>query len=67
MAALANADIAAGKTPTVDDLYQRASGRDRIAKAKAANGSISGSGGGTAAAGASHDGSINSIVSNLVG
>ena len=66
MAELANADIAAGKTPTVDDLYHRASGRDIIAKAKAANGSISGSGGGSGG-GAPHDDSINSIVSGLMG
>ena len=64
MAALATADIAAGKTPTVDDLYHRASGRERVAKARAASGSISGAGGG---GGASHDDSINSIVSGLMG
>ena len=66
MAELANADIAAGKTPTVDDLYHRASGRERIAKAKAASGSISGAGGGNAGGGP-HDDSINSIVSGLMG
>ena len=67
MAALATADIAAGKKPTVDDLYHRASGRDHIARAKAASGSISGAGGGTGGAGASRNDSIKSIVSDLMG
>ena len=65
MAELATADIAAGKTPTVDDLYHRASGRDRVAKARAASSSISGSG--TGGADAPRNDDIKSIVSNLMG
>ena len=66
MATLALADVSAGKKPTVDDLYQRASGRDRVAKAKAANGSISGSGGGTGGVGPRDD-SIKSLLSYAMG
>ena len=66
MAALAKADVSAGKQPTVDDLYHRASGRERIAKAKAANGSISGSGGDNGGGGPRDD-SIHSIVSYAMG
>ena len=65
MAALASADVAAGKTPAVDDLYYRASGRERIAKARAASSSISGSGGGGGHA-PGYD-SVKSIVSGLMG
>ena len=65
MAELAHADIAAGKNPTVEDLYNRASGRDRVAKAKAASGSISGSGGG--GANGPRDDSVKAILSNLMG
>ena len=68
MAEMAAADIAAGKKPTVEDLYHRASGRERerIAKAKAANGSISGSGGGSGG-GAPRDDSVASIVARMMG
>ena len=66
MAELATAEVAAGKTPTVDDLYHRASGRERIAKAKAASGSISGAGGGSGGDGPRDD-SVKSIVSGIMG
>ena len=65
MAELATADQAAGKTPTVDDLYHRASGRDRVAKARAASSSISGSG--TGGADAPRNDSVKSIVTGIMG
>ena len=65
MAELASADQAAGKAPTVEDLYNRASGRDRVAKARAASSSISGSGSG--GADAPRNDSVKSIVTALMG
>ena len=65
MAELASADQAAGMAPTVEDLYYRASGRERIAKARAASSSISGSGSG--GADAPRNDSIKAIVTDLMG
>ena len=64
MAELANTDIAAGKKPTIDDLYHRASGRERVARAKAANGSITGAGGGSTPP---RNDDIKSIVAGIIG